>query len=62
LSAGSTKPPLPAENQNEGTSMLRIDVSPGAGGQAVRLAVLLTRVGDKWPKLGAPVVKPLADW
>jgi hypothetical protein len=62
LSVGSTKPRLAAENQNDGTNMLRVDLNPGTEAQAVRLAVLLTPVGNKWPKLDAPMVKPLAEW
>jgi hypothetical protein len=62
LSVGSTKPRLAAENQNDGTSMLRVDLNPGTEAQAVRLAVLFTPVGDKWPKLDPPIVKPLAEW
>jgi hypothetical protein len=42
--------------------MLRVDLNLGTEAQAVRLAVLLTPVGDKWPKLDAPMVKPLAEW
>jgi hypothetical protein len=62
LTIGSTRPPTPAENQNEGTSMLKVDVNPGADEQVVRLALLLTPVGDKWPKLNPPMLKPVADW
>jgi hypothetical protein len=42
--------------------MLKVDVSPGADEPVVRLALLLTPVGDKWPKLSLPVLKPLAEW
>jgi hypothetical protein len=62
LTIGSTTPPTLAENQNDGTSMLRVDVSPATDGRVVRLAVLLTPVGDKWPKLNPPVLKPLDEW
>ena len=62
LSVGSTKPSLLIENQNVGTSMLRVDLNPVTQAQVVRLAVLLTPVGEKWPKLDAPTVKPLAEW
>lgn len=62
LSVGSTKSRLAAENQNDGTSMLRVNLNPGTEAQAIRLSVLLTPVGDKWPKLDPPTVKPLADW
>lgn len=59
---GSTKPPTPAENQNEGTSMLAIDLNPMADGNVSRLAVLLTPNGDKWPKSDPPKLKPLVEW
>ncbi len=59
---GSTKPPTPSENQNEGTRMLAIDLTAVTDGKASSLAVLLTPVGDKWPKLNSPELKPLAEW
>jgi hypothetical protein len=62
LSFGSTRPPTAAENQNEGTAMLAIDLAPEAEGRVTRVAVLLTPVGDKWPRLRPPVLGPLADW
>jgi hypothetical protein len=62
LSLGSTRPPTAAENQNDGTAMLAIDLSPEAGGGVTRLAVLLTPLGDKWPRLSPPALQPLADW
>jgi hypothetical protein len=62
LSVGSTKPPSARENQNEGTAQLKVDLNPGAEGGVARLAVLLTPVGDKWPKLDPPALKPLAHW
>ena len=62
LSVGSTRPPTTAENQNEGTTMLAIDLNPNDAGNLTRLAVLLTPVGDKWPKLDAPKPRPLVEW
>jgi hypothetical protein len=62
LSIGSTRPPTAAENQNEGTVMLAIDVIPAAGAGMTRLAVLLTPIGEKWPRLTPPVLRPLVDW
>jgi hypothetical protein len=59
---GSTRPPTAAENQNDGTAMLAIDLSPNTGGSVTRLAVLLTPVGDKWPTLKRPTLNPLNDW
>jgi len=56
----STRPPTPEENQNEGTAMLTIETAPAAGD--VRLAVLLTPSGPRWPQLPPPVLTPLRDW
>ena len=58
----STRPPTAAESQNEGTVLLAIDLTPEARPGVTRLVVLLTPVGDKWPQLGQPALKPLADW
>ncbi len=62
LHLGSTRPPTAAENQNEGTTMLAIEVTPEAGTGVTRLVVLLTPVGEKWPRLSPPALEPLADW
>ena len=62
LSVGPSKPPTARENQNEGTALLKVDLTPGVEGGITRLAVLLTPVGDKWPKLNPPALKPLAEW
>jgi len=62
LSIGSTKPPTAAENQNEGTAILKVDLTPNADGKITRLDVLLTPVGEKWPKLNPPIIKPLDEW
>ncbi len=62
LHVGSTRPPTAAETQNDGTTLLAIELTPEAGSGVTRLAVLLTPVGDKWPQLDPPAFKPLADW
>jgi hypothetical protein len=62
LRLGSTRPPTAAENQNNGTALLAIDLAPEADARVTRLAVVLTPVGDKWPRLNPPNLKPLADW
>jgi len=41
-----------------GTGMLKVEVSPGADERVARLAVLPTPMGDKWPKLRPPLLKP----
>jgi hypothetical protein len=56
----STRPPTPEENQNEGTAMLMIETAPATGD--VRLSVLLTPSGPRWPQLPPPVLTPLRDW
>jgi hypothetical protein len=40
--------------------MLTIETSPAT--DDVRLAVLLTPSGPRWPQLPPPVVTPLRDW
>jgi hypothetical protein len=59
---GSTKPPTAAENQNLGTTMLKVDLSPDQNESVTRLAILLTPVGAKWPRMDLPKLKPLAVW
>jgi hypothetical protein len=62
LRLGSASPPTAAENQNEGRALLAIDVTPAANGSPTRLAVLLTPMGESWPRLPPPALRPLADW
>ena len=62
LSIGSTKPPTAQENQNDGTAMLKIDLTPDTTGNITRLAVLLTPVGSAWPQLNPPTLTPLDRW
>ena len=62
LHVGSTRPPTAAENQNDGTAMLAIDLAPEPSADVTRLAVLLTPVGDKWPQQRPPTLKPLTEW
>ncbi|HEY1764597.1 MAG TPA: heparinase II/III family protein, partial [Opitutaceae bacterium] len=59
---GSTKPPTAAENQNEGTAMLVLDVPAPASVSDLRIGVLLTPVGDRWPALPPPAPERLSDW
>jgi len=54
-------PPTAAENQNRGVTELRIRFTPGA--PQVRIAVLLTPVGDHWPPpRAAPDLTPVSAW
>ncbi len=59
---GSTRPPTARENQNEGTEMLLVDVTPKGDGGVTRLAVLLTPEGERWGTLKGPKVVGLAGW
>jgi hypothetical protein len=62
LRLGSARPPTATENQNEGCALLVIDVAPETDGSLARLAVLLTPLGENWPRPSPPVLTPLADW
>jgi hypothetical protein len=59
---GSTKPPTSAENQNDGTAFLAIDLNANTEGSIKRLAVLLTPEENGRSKLNLPPPKPLAEW
>jgi hypothetical protein len=59
---GSTRPPTLTEMQNDGTTMLAVDLAPNTDGSSTRLAVLLTPMGDRWPKLSPPTLQPLIEW
>ncbi len=62
FSSGPARPPTAAENQNAGVTMLAADVPAGAEPD-VRVAVLLTPVGDHWPSTEpAPTLVPLSEW
>jgi hypothetical protein len=55
-------PPTAAEEQNAGITELIAEV-PAAGAESdVRIAVLLTPVGDKWPVRPTPGLEPLNNW
>lgn len=55
------RPPTSAENRNEGITALTAEVKAESPG--VRIALLLTPVGDHWPATaGAPELAPLAEW
>ena len=59
---GSTKPPTAAENQNEGTALLILDVPAPAAASDLRIGVLLTPVGDRWPVRPPPTFDPPSSW
>jgi len=56
------KPRTAAENQNRGVTVLAVEIPGTAAASDVRLAVLLTPVGEKWPARAAPAIVPLDDW
>ncbi len=50
------------ENPNHGITVLAAEIPGGAATADVRVAVLLTPVGEKWPARAAPDLIPLDDW
>ena len=62
LQLAPARPTTAAENQNEGATLLTVDVTPEPGISPTRIAVLLTPVGDNWPHRDTPTLTPLADW
>ena len=59
------KPPTAVENQNAGVAILFAEIAarPKSEGPVdVRIAVLLTPVGEKWPQLPRPPLIPLEEW
>ncbi len=54
------RPPTFSENQNTGDSQILLDATSGTG--EVRIAVLFTPIGDRWPAWERPVVTPVSDW
>jgi hypothetical protein len=58
---GEARPPTADEDPNRGVTELRIDVP--AGPPDLRIAVLLSPLGDSWPgPRPAPALLPLAQW
>jgi hypothetical protein len=59
-------PPTAVEEQNQGITALFAEIAapPSSASTAsnARVAVLLTPVGEKWPKLPAPKLVPLEEW
>ena len=63
FSVSPANPPTAAEDQNRGTSFLTATVSPAATATDLRLRILLTPTGDRWPSdLALPPMRPLASW
>jgi hypothetical protein len=60
FSIGSTQPSTAVEEQNRGTSALRITVAPE--GQDIRIAVLFTPIDADGPQLPPPEIYPVESW
>jgi hypothetical protein len=58
----SARPPTPAESQNLGDSILSLDTPPANAPADLRLAVLLSPVGDSWHQGPIPGITEIADW
>ncbi|HXQ82185.1 MAG TPA: heparinase II/III family protein [Opitutaceae bacterium] len=58
----SAKPPAAAEAQNDEDSVLSLDAAPGDAPADLRLAVLFTPIGDRWPQKPVPEITGIADW
>lgn len=57
----STNPGDPKQNQNAGTAMLAIRIPTGEKAN-MRIAVLLTPMGEHWPARPRPILTSLAAW
>jgi hypothetical protein len=57
-------PPTAAEEQNKGITRLYTDIvaDTSAGERDVRIAVLLTPVGERWPERAVPALVNLKEW
>jgi hypothetical protein len=58
----SARPPTPSENPNTGFSILALASPPEAATSDLRVAVVFTPVGDRWPQHSLPEITGLADW
>ena len=57
------RPPTAREEQNSGITELIAEIPAPSGAKSeVRIAVLLTPVGEKWPALPTPPLEPLNNW
>lgn len=55
-------PPTTAEHQNEGVTLLEAQIAGAPDPRDLRIAVLLTPVGEKWPRTDAPRLTSLDEW
>ena len=55
-------PATSSENQNKGDSVLALETPPGGATADLRLAVVFTPVGDRWPQNPLPRITEIAEW
>lgn len=55
-------PPTARENQNEDVTALEAVLPASETIANVRIAILMTPIGDKWPDRPKPALAPLEDW
>jgi hypothetical protein len=55
-------PPTRIENQNEGITVLEVNIPAVDSRTDVRIAVLLSPVGERWPKESLPKIIALDEW
>ena len=55
-------PPTRIENQNAGATLLEAEIPASPQAVDVRLAVLLTPLGEKWPERARPELIALDEW
>jgi hypothetical protein len=58
----SAAPPTSSENPNKGDSLLALETAPKRSPGGLRIAILFTPVGERWPHLPLPEVTDVADW
>ncbi len=62
FSVRAATPRTARENQNIGVTVLVAEIAAATEARDVRLAVLLSPVGEKWPVASAPAITPLDEW
>ena len=55
-------PPTAVENQNKGISVIEVRVPATDAPRDVRIAVLISPVGEAWGAAAAPMIVPLETW
>jgi hypothetical protein len=62
LSDRHAAPPTVIENQNRGITVIEVTLPAEEMTRDVRIAVLLTPLGDKWSPSAIPEIVPLENW